>query len=124
MGVVAPDRLYWAWGLLVVVAVGGLGIERRRLYAEPSWRLLLATLGAAVVGYIAYNLTFEQPQGRYLFTALVPIAMLLVLGWAGWLPRRAQAWGLVVDRHGPGRAECVRAPACARTRFRADWLDF
>jgi 4-amino-4-deoxy-L-arabinose transferase-like glycosyltransferase len=96
MGVVAPDRLYWIWGLLVVIALGGLAIERRRLFAKPSWRLLLATLGAAVVGYIGYNLTFEQFQGRYLFTALVPIAMLLVLGWAAWLPRRLQGWGLVL----------------------------
>jgi 4-amino-4-deoxy-L-arabinose transferase-like glycosyltransferase len=94
MGVVAPARLYWAWGLLMVVAVGGLVIERRRLSGEPSWRLMLATLGAAVLGYVAYNLTFEQPQGRYLFTALVPIATLLVLGWAAWLPLRVRAWGL------------------------------
>ena len=96
MGVVAPDRLYWVWGLVVVVALGGLAMERRRLFAEPPWRLLLATLGIAVLAYVGYNLTFEQPQGRYLFTALVPIAMLLVLGWASWLPRRVQAWGIVL----------------------------
>jgi 4-amino-4-deoxy-L-arabinose transferase-like glycosyltransferase len=95
MGLVAPPRLYWVWGLLGVVALGGLALERRRLH-ERSWRLLLATLGAAIAAYIAYNLTFEQPQGRYLFTALVPIAMLLVLGWAAWLPRRFQAWGLIL----------------------------
>jgi len=94
MGVVAPPRLYWTWGLLTVVALGGLGMERRRLRAEPAWQLVLATLGAATVGYIAYNLAFEQPQGRYLFTALVPIAMLLVVGWAAWMPRRARGWGL------------------------------
>ena len=57
---------------------------------------MLATLGAAVLAYIGYNLTFEQPQGRYLFTALVPIAVLLVLGWAGWLPQRVQGWGIVL----------------------------
>jgi 4-amino-4-deoxy-L-arabinose transferase-like glycosyltransferase len=96
MGVVAPDRLYWAWGLLVVAALGGLAIERHRLFDDPSWRPLLATLGAAVLAYIGYNLTFEQPQGRYLFTALVPIAVLLVLGWSGWLPRRVQGWGIVL----------------------------
>ena len=55
----------------------------------------LATLGTAVLGYIAYNLTFEQPQGRYLFSALVPIAILLIVGWAGWMPRRVQPWGIV-----------------------------
>jgi 4-amino-4-deoxy-L-arabinose transferase-like glycosyltransferase len=100
MGVVAPDRLYWVWGLAVVVALGGLAIERRRLFTDPSWRLLLATLGIAVVAYIGYNLTFQQAQGRYLFTALVPIAMLLVLGWASWLPRRVQAWGIILAATG------------------------
>jgi hypothetical protein len=78
------------------VAVGGLVLERRRLSDEPVWRLVLVTIAAAVLGYVGYNLTFEQFQGRYLFTALVPIAMLLVLGWAAWLPRRLQAVGLVV----------------------------
>jgi len=33
MGVVAPDRLYWVWGLVVVVALGDLTMERRRLFA-------------------------------------------------------------------------------------------
>ncbi|MGI9149494.1 MAG: ArnT family glycosyltransferase [Chloroflexota bacterium] len=96
MGVVAPERLYWIWGLMVGVAVVGLALEHRRLYAEPAWLLLLGTLAAAVLGYIAYNLTFQQPQGRYLFTALVPIAMLLVVGWAAWLPQRVQGWGIVL----------------------------
>ncbi len=49
-----------------------------------------------MLGYIGYNLTFQQAQGRYLFTALVPMAMLLVLGWARWLPRPVQGWGVVL----------------------------
>jgi 4-amino-4-deoxy-L-arabinose transferase-like glycosyltransferase len=96
MGVVAPDRLYWAYGLLTVVAVAGLVLQRRRL-VEPGYLLLVATVGAAVLGYVGYNLTFEQPQGRYLFTALVPLSALMVLGWSAWLPRRGQAWaGLAI----------------------------
>src|SRR5579859_3059961 len=96
MAIVAPARLYWIWGLALILALGGLGLARRRLYAEPAWRLVLATIVAAGLGYIGYNLTFEQFQGRYLFTALVPIGMLFVLGWAAWLPRRVQSWGLVL----------------------------
>jgi 4-amino-4-deoxy-L-arabinose transferase-like glycosyltransferase len=91
MGVVAPDRLYWAYGLLTLAALAGLLLERRRLVA-PAYLLLLATLGAALVGYVGYNLTFEQPQGRYLFTALVPLGALLVIGWSAWLPKAAQGW--------------------------------
>jgi 4-amino-4-deoxy-L-arabinose transferase-like glycosyltransferase len=96
MAVVAPDRLYWAYGLATLVAVAGLVLERRRL-ADPAYALLVAMLGAAVLGYVGYNLSFEQPQGRYLFTALVPISVLLVVGWSAWLPQRTQAWaGLVI----------------------------
>jgi len=96
MAVVAPERLYWVWGGVVAVALGGLVMQHRRLSDEPAWRLLLATLAVAVLAYVGYNLTFLQLQGRYLFTALSPIAMLLVLGWASWLPRPIQGWGSVV----------------------------
>jgi 4-amino-4-deoxy-L-arabinose transferase-like glycosyltransferase len=95
MGVVAPDRLYLAYGLLVLTAVSGLVLQRR-LFREPAWLLVLATVGAALLAFIGYNLAFEQFQGRYLFTALVPIALLLVVGWAAWLPRRATAWGVTL----------------------------
>src|SRR4029077_5188146 len=50
MAVVAPARLYWIWGLALAVAVGGLVLERRRLADEPAWRLVLATIAAAVLG--------------------------------------------------------------------------
>jgi hypothetical protein len=95
MGIVAPDRLYWTWGVLSLAALVGLAIDRRRL-ERPAWRFVLATLGMAVLAYIAYNLAFEQFQGRYLFTALVPIALLLVAGWAALLPNRVQAWGVLL----------------------------
>jgi hypothetical protein len=38
--------------------------------------------------YIYYNLEFLQLQGRYLFYALIPISLVLVLGidsWRRWL---------------------------------------
>ena len=34
-----------------------------------------------------YNLNFVQYQSRYLFTALVPISILLVRGWSALPPR-------------------------------------
>jgi 4-amino-4-deoxy-L-arabinose transferase-like glycosyltransferase len=95
MAVVAPDRLYWIWGVLTLVALAGL-VKQRRQLREPRWWLMLVTLGAAIVGYVGYNLAYEQFQGRYLFTALVPVAILLVGGWAAWLPRGAQAWGVLL----------------------------
>ena len=35
-----------------------------------------------VAGDLAYNLKFVQPQGRYLFPALIPIAVFYVCGFA------------------------------------------
>jgi hypothetical protein len=95
MAVVAPERLYWGWGVLVLVAVAGLILFERQRFSQPVWQVLLATVGAALVAFVGYNLTFEQPQGRYLFTALVPGAVLLVLGWAAWLPTRVRLWGVL-----------------------------
>jgi 4-amino-4-deoxy-L-arabinose transferase-like glycosyltransferase len=95
MGIVAPDRLYWIWGGLA--AVGGLGLLRRRHWlGQPAWLLLVATVCAAGIAFVGYNLSFEQFQGRYLFTALVPIAMLLAAGWSGYIPRRWSAWGVAL----------------------------
>jgi hypothetical protein len=96
MGLVAPDRLYWAYGLLTLVAAAGLLLLGRRLFHQPPWQLMLATLAVAFVAYIGYNLAFEQFQGRYLFTALVPVAVLLVGGWSAWLPRRFQEPGTLL----------------------------
>ena len=90
MAIVAQPRLYLAWGIVTLLAVLGLAIQRcwaRR----PEWRLLVAGSVLALIAYLGYNLTFEQPQGRYLFPALVPIALLLVAGWARLAPTRLQA---------------------------------
>jgi 4-amino-4-deoxy-L-arabinose transferase-like glycosyltransferase len=93
MALVAPTRLYWAWALLSLAAVGGL-VRQRHWLAQPTARVVLATVVTAIVAYIGYNLSFQQFQGRYLFTALAPIAILLVAGWAAWLPARLAPWGL------------------------------
>ena len=91
MAIVAPDRLYWLWGAVTLAAIVGLVLQRDWL-REHNWRLLLVTLGLAVVAYIGYNLTFEQFQSRYLFTALVSVAALLVRGWS----RLGSSWVAVV----------------------------
>jgi hypothetical protein len=95
MAIVAPDRLYWIWGAVVVLAVAGLVVTWRRFF-EPVWRLMLVTLCLALLGYVGYNLTFEQFQGRYLFPALVPIALLLVAGWSACVPPRLRPAVVVI----------------------------
>jgi 4-amino-4-deoxy-L-arabinose transferase-like glycosyltransferase len=98
MAIPAPDRLYWIWGVLTLLGVVGLVWQREWLH-QPAWRMLVWTVVAALLAYVAYNLAFKQFQGRYLFTALVPICCLLVAGWSAWLPARlraAGAWGVAL----------------------------
>jgi 4-amino-4-deoxy-L-arabinose transferase-like glycosyltransferase len=87
MAVVAPPRLYLAWGILTAAALVGL-VLNRQWWAALDWRLVVTTVALAFVGYVGYNMAFEQFQSRYLFTALVPIVALLVRGWSA-LPRRS-----------------------------------
>jgi hypothetical protein len=44
--------------------------------------LLLAVVALSLLAYGWYNLQFVQHQGRYLFPALIPIAVGFVAGWA------------------------------------------
>ncbi len=96
MGIVVSDRLYWLYLVFAVLGGAGLALARR----ERAWRgersgraiLVLGISVLAVVGEVLYyNLTFVQPQGRYLFPALAPLSLLLALGWdalarrGGWL---------------------------------------
>lgn len=91
MGVWLDSRVYYllgAWLAVPVVAwLAGRVTRRGRVEVEvdEGQGRVYAFLGAAVLltllAYIYYNVTFLQHQGRYLFTALVPIAIFLALGW-------------------------------------------
>ncbi len=77
--------------------------EPRRLVAPPlrdaeplqatgrsAAALLAVSALLTLLAYVYYNTTFLQHQGRYLFTALIPIAIFLAAGWERALaPRTA-----------------------------------
>ena len=75
----------------VLAGLAGLGLygwqvrnqaaDRARTWA---WGLLALTVGLAVLAYAYYNSEFQQYQGRYMFTALAPLAVWLALGAEGW----------------------------------------
>ena len=46
--------------------------------------VLAATLALVVAAYLLYNLDFVQFQGRYLYPALIPLALLVGVGLGGW----------------------------------------
>jgi hypothetical protein len=106
MAVPMSERVYLALTLLTLAALGGLGFWIRdwRLSENASsphvsrfaqaLALMALTIGLTLLGYLWYNLDFAQFQGRYLFPALIPLALFFSLGlYEIFSPRRA--WLLV-----------------------------
>ncbi len=104
MGVWLDTRVYFALALLGGIAVAawllrGQYYVRRTAYSVSAEELTprntqyavrsmqyaarLLTLSALLtfLAYIWYNTQFLQHQGRYLFTALIPIGMVFAAGW-------------------------------------------
>lgn len=91
-----PDREYLLLGGLSVVALigwvwwiiagrnptgalrGGQEAGSKTPYASV---LLSLWVALTVGGYLYYNATFVQHQGRYLFPALIPIGLAFAIGW-------------------------------------------
>lgn len=93
MGILIDSRLYAFLGLVsIMIGVGFIlfllrAIRDRQLLARfQRWALLLLLLVFVLVaaGHMLYNLKFVQHQGRYLFPALVPIALAFALGLREW----------------------------------------
>jgi len=90
MGVWLDIRIYNLLGLWLAVpgiaAVVSIFQRRRQPWSEATTRapaVILLALSAllTLLTYIYYNVTFLQHQGRYLFTALIPIAIFVAAGW-------------------------------------------
>ncbi len=106
----APLPGWMVTGLLALTGVAGLGLvmgltaDGRRPTADPQptndqrpttghsplvlGLTFLLTLGL----HVAYNLTFVQHQGRYLYPALIPIAVGFVAGLGFWLRPLVRRW--------------------------------
>lgn len=100
MGVLIDSRLYLFLALVsIAVGVGFVlwlaRVVRRGqiLSGFQRWALvlLLVVLLTAVAGHVWYNLKFVQHQGRYLFSALVPISVAFALGLLEWPTRLWEA---------------------------------
>ena len=92
MGVVMPTWVYQLLGLFTgVVGVGLIAAAvqtfqpsrqppQRHSTLPPSTFILLLNLAFTLLLYLGYNITFVQHQGRYLFSALIPLACGVALG--------------------------------------------
>ncbi len=89
MGVLVDERIYLALFALTAVALLGLALYAFRVVQDRTalddttrrgLGLMALLVVTAIVDYLGYNGKFFQAQGRYLFPALIPIALFLVLG--------------------------------------------
>lgn len=89
MGVLVNDRIYAL--LLVLTAVASFGaclwivrlVRERKAFALQTrwtWLLLGILLSLTFAAHLYYNLKYIQPQGRYLFPALIPLAAFWAAG--------------------------------------------
>lgn len=103
MGLPMPS---WAYALVLaflgVVVVGwalrafaGRGAARTASANRLVWALLGMTTILALLQYAYYNTEFVQFQGRYLYPALIPLAIFAALGVDGW---RVMAARLIGER--------------------------
>jgi hypothetical protein len=92
----------WAWALGAFCLAGALGVPLALVRAAPGGqrRQLWALLGLCIVALLlpllnAYAMPTNQvlQQGRYLFPALVPLALLVAAGQRALVPQRLRpAW--------------------------------
>ena len=95
--------IYRGFALLVLAGVAGAIFARRlglasgqgparQPIARPVCIILLTTVLLVVLQFLYYNIEFQQWQGRYLFPALIPIAVILVYGLDYWRARLLSRW--------------------------------
>ena len=88
LGVFLDSRVYLGLAVLSGITAGGLILR----VARGKWqmangkrqmaiRLLIVSTLLTFSIYAWYNAQFVQHQGRYLFTALIPIALAFAAGW-------------------------------------------
>ena len=95
-----PAPFYATWTLLILAAASGGLIAWRRKDRGPvgqvrpaGWIVLLGAPSVTVLSILSYSrVALGTDQGRLLFPALAPIAILLVLGVAGWLSPKGYRW--------------------------------
>ena len=93
---VLPPAFYVVWAMLVLLAVTGwvaLSVRpSRRRFGRTSnagWVVLFGAPVMTILAILSYSeVALGTDQGRLLFPALGPIALLLVAGLAAWLPQR------------------------------------
>ena len=74
--------------LSLMIVIGNYLLLRLKFlklnFEKINLLVVVFTLATVVLQYIWYNVEYVQHQGRYLFPALLPLALFCVLGICGW----------------------------------------
>ena len=74
--------------LSLMIVIGNYLLLRLKFlklnFEKINLLVVVFTLATVVLQYIWYNVEYVQHQGRYLFPALLPLALFYVLGICGW----------------------------------------
>ena len=124
MGIPMGARVYQLLVVFSLMIVTGLGIalwrcpplsERQR----DGVTILTITAASVLLQYLIYNLEFVQHQGRYLYPALVPLALACAVGIWGWASAIGGLWpaGKLVLRWLPAMLAPVLAALALHALF-------
>lgn len=98
MALPMPNRIYQGIGLMLLVALVGICLYVWQSVGFKNRRFILGlfALGTTLVfaQFLIYNRTFVQFQGRYLYPALIPMAIATAVAFYGWtaLAARYTKW--------------------------------
>lgn len=90
--------IYALLGLLCAAICAALWLGRasaatsKNTLRQRQHMLLLAVAAGTLLAFLYYNLSFVQHQGRYLFPALLPLAIVATHGLNVWAQRCALHW--------------------------------
>lgn len=85
MNLPLPERIYRAYAYLALIAFVGLviGFLQRKIDRRIC-ALLILIIVLSLASLVQLNMTFDQPQGRYLFPALSATMVLLAIGFSSF----------------------------------------
>ena len=85
-------QIYQILGIVCLIAIGGmirLHFRKKLEFTQTQlyclW-ILFGLLGIVACSFLMYICTYFQAQGRYLYPAMLPIALCISMGWRSLIP--------------------------------------
>ncbi len=105
MKVFMPTWTYLALAAVTLVALVGsirpfITLNRESTERRHALIVMAALAVLVLLSFIRFNLTYFQAQGRYLYPAIIPISLAMVIGIERLLPEGNRRWSAVVVNGG------------------------